>query len=302
MGLTVKHASSYVYLGSPFTEDGRLNTVVTMHLKTRMADLNKFKIFCKVNATMPYRYKKDVLQAVLITSLLYCCESWFTENLKLMEQRYIGALKALLGVRETTRTDVVLLETGMPTLNELIKKRTSAFLKKNINAAADDTPLVKVYRMCEAKSTGGYRYFKRLLDNPEEECLVEVKRKMTDSSTSKALKYKEMNPNLNIHGVYNSKVYIDERKRAVFTKFRTSSHSLKIETGRWARIKTEDRLCECGQGVQDESHVVFNCERTGAIRERFGISEDSYENLSDLMENHDVVQLVDFIDECMKQF
>ena len=111
-----------------------------------------------------------------------------------------------------------------------------------------------------------------------------------------------MNPNLSVHGVYNSKVYIDEQKRMVFTKFRTSSHSLKIETGRWARISAEDRLCDCGQGVQDEYHVVFMCEKTASIREKYAVSDILYANLSDLMENYDVVQLVDCIDECMKQF
>ena len=156
--------------------------------------------------------------------------------------------------------------------------------------------------MCEEKETGGYRYIKRNLDNPVEEYLVDVKQTMLAATTSKALKYKEINPNFSVHGAYNSEVYIDERKRVIFSKFRTSSHSLKIETGRWARIAAEDRLCDCGQGVQDESHVVFKCQRTIAIREKYRISDVVYENLGDLMENHDVVQLVDFIDECMKQF
>ena len=267
-----------------------------------MADLNKFRIFSKVNSTMPYQYKKKVLQAAIISSLLYSCESWFTENLKQMEQLYVAALKSLLGVRETTRTDVVLLETGMPTLHELIKMRSTAFIKKNVNAGITETPLAKVFKMCESKGTGGYRHIKRMLDNPVEECLLDVKRAMSDARSSKALKYKEMNPGLNVHTVYNANVYIDERKRVVFTKFRTSSHSLRIETGRWARINREDRICNCGQGVQDENHVVFICEKTEAIREKYAINNTIYENLSALMENHDVVLLVDFIDECMKQF
>ena len=32
MGLTVKPAKMYIYLGSPFTEDGKMNTVITTHL------------------------------------------------------------------------------------------------------------------------------------------------------------------------------------------------------------------------------------------------------------------------------
>ena len=81
---------------------------------------------------MPYMYKKKVLQAAIISSLLYSCESWLDARTKELEQMYIGALKALLGVRETTRTDIVHLETGMPTLKELISMRTTVFVEKNI--------------------------------------------------------------------------------------------------------------------------------------------------------------------------
>ena len=144
MGLTVKHAESYIYLRSPFTEDGKIQNVLAMHLKTRTADLNKFKIFCKVNVTMPYQYKKKVLQAAIISSLIYSCESWFTDSMKQMEQMYISALKSLLGVRETTRTDVVLLETGMPTLQEMIKRRSTAFMENNINASIENKPLARI--------------------------------------------------------------------------------------------------------------------------------------------------------------
>ena len=77
---------------------------------------------------------------------------------------------------------------------------------------------------------------------------------------------------------------------------------MKIETGRWARINAEDRLCDCGRGVQDEQHVVFKCERTDAIRQKYNINDDTYPNLSDLMDNHEVVQLVKFIGECMEKF
>ena len=67
--VTVKHATSYIYLGSPFSEDGRLCTILDMHVKTRVPDLNKFKIFCKVNTTMSYKLKScklPLLQAFYI--------------------------------------------------------------------------------------------------------------------------------------------------------------------------------------------------------------------------------------------
>ena len=74
--ITVKHTTSYVYLGSPFTENGKMKDVIKLHVKSRTKDLNKLRIFCKKNETMPYSFKKKVLEAAIISSLLYGCETW----------------------------------------------------------------------------------------------------------------------------------------------------------------------------------------------------------------------------------
>ena len=100
-------------MGSPITEDGNMNNVINMHIKSRISQINKFSIFCKKNDTMPFKFKKKVLDDVITSSLLYGCESWLTERTNKIEKLYSGAIKALLGVREVTRTDTVLIETGM---------------------------------------------------------------------------------------------------------------------------------------------------------------------------------------------
>ena len=168
---------------------------------------------------MPYMYKKKVLQAAIISSLLYGSESWFDAKLKMLEQMYYGALKSLLGVRETTQTDVILIETGMPTVKELISMRTIAFVKKNVRADKDSTPLAKAFKMCEDKGTCGYRYLKRLLDSPQIVCLQETKQNFEHETGTKAVTYKEINPALNIHKVYTSDKYIDERKLLFLQNF-----------------------------------------------------------------------------------
>ena len=47
--ITVKHTTSYIYLGSPFVESGKMKDVIELHIKTRGKDLNKLRIFCKKN-------------------------------------------------------------------------------------------------------------------------------------------------------------------------------------------------------------------------------------------------------------
>ena len=51
----MKHTTSYIYLGSPFTEHGKVKDVIKLHVKARLKDQNKFKIFCKKNETMPFQ-------------------------------------------------------------------------------------------------------------------------------------------------------------------------------------------------------------------------------------------------------
>ena len=47
----------------------------------------------------------------------------------------------------------------------------------------------------------------------------------------------------------------------LLTQIRTSSHSLAIESGRWDRLKKEERLCKyCNKNqIEAEQHLIFEC-------------------------------------------
>ena len=102
----------------------------------------------------PLNLRKQVLDAVITSKLLYGCESWLTERTNKIEKLYSGAIKALLGVREMTRTDTVLIETGMTTAKDLIRKKTETFVRKKlVGDVEEETPLFKIYKICEKKRT-----------------------------------------------------------------------------------------------------------------------------------------------------
>ena len=46
-----------------------------------------------------------------------------------------------------------------------------------------------------------------------------------------------------------------------FSRYRSGSHSLRIETGRMSNppIPREERLCRCNTGIQSLNHVLFDC-------------------------------------------
>ena len=48
------------------------------------------------------------------------------------------------------------------------------------------------------------------------------------------------------------------------------SHRLRIETGRWAKLNREQRLCKCGQSVGDEEHALTQCALTQSLRDAYG--------------------------------
>ena len=60
-------------------------------------------------------------------------------------------------------------------------------------------------------------------------------------------------------------------------------------------------MCDCGNGIQDERHVLLTCLKTESERRKYGVGEDT-ENLAVLMEMMNVHDLVSFVHSCMKHF
>ena len=59
--------------------------------------------------------------------------------------------------------------------------------------------------------------------------------------------------------------------RVAFARLVTSSHRLKVETGRWTRPVTpvEERLCDQCQKLDDEYHFLLECNKFSVLRTRF---------------------------------
>ena len=95
--------------------------------------MNKLVRFLDKNQNAPFLVKKTVLDACFETSLLYGCESWLEEKISPdLENLYMKGIECLLGVRSQTTNDVVLLESGYPSLRSTIKSRQKSFLAKMI--------------------------------------------------------------------------------------------------------------------------------------------------------------------------
>jgi hypothetical protein len=74
--------------------------------------------------------KKKVLDAAVSSVLMYGSESWFTNSVKCVESAILGCLKALLGVRSQTSSDLVYIETGTTPTSAELKARQYKFICK----------------------------------------------------------------------------------------------------------------------------------------------------------------------------
>ena len=296
-GLTIQHTDSYVYLGSPVSVTGNVSVDIKEHASMQSKHINKYRIYCQKNQSMPYSFKKKVFDAMLTSKLVYGSEAWLIENLKPIETLYIDGAKALLGVRKTTPNEIVLAECGLPDIMDITDKRLRKFIGKKL--IDPEEPLTIVYNICRDRNTKGFRILKKKSQPSSYDSIENRKANLRSKTGTKYETYRMINPSLSVIDLYSSKNnYIPDYKRVEMTRMRTGSHRLKVETGRWSRTPHHNRVCVCDQGaVQDEYHVLFQCPITEEVRRKHAI--DSNSTIDAILKDE---KNVDFVAEIMKIF
>ena len=263
--VVIKHCDRYIYLGVIFTADGRGTTSLQQHLNDKNREVNKLFIFLAVNYDAPFQVKKRVLEAAFLSSILYGCESWLGVPLKPVKVIYMKAVRALLGVRSTTPTDLCLLEGGLKSLDSLVKTRQKKFFTKMHEARSEmaDDPLMHALHITKELHKPLWSYIESTMNGgnfivDQLNLLKESIRNARPSATRFHV-YRSLNPFFEVHHLYTNKNYsIPDYLRISFTRYRLSSHMLRVETGRWSRTPRSERICPCGTGIQDEFHI-FTC-------------------------------------------
>ena len=301
-GIQVKYCKSYIYLGAPITDDGLYSTMIDLHVREKMKHAIKFYTFLNRNPDAPFSIKKRVAKACVLVSIIYGSETWLTDKYGKAETLYNKIVKALLDVRQTTCTDLCLIEADMPSFQALVKEKMRKYLQKKLPNLEADHPLQMALDLNRLADTKSYRRITELL--AEEADLVErdsevraesIKR----SSSTKRMQYCSMNPDLDSPAFYKNDD-IQEYQRKEVTRFRLSSHNLKVETGRWGRVVRENRTCICEVGgVQDEEHVTTVCGLTRGPREKYRIDQHQ---LKDLFSEVEDGRLCSFFYELSKIF
>ena len=101
--IVIGNCTSYTYLGCQFTQDGNLNTAVKKQCENKLCHVAKHEAFVTKNADAPFSIKKKVLEAALLSAILYGMESWLSPSaLNAEKPMYMQCIRSLLGVRKTT--------------------------------------------------------------------------------------------------------------------------------------------------------------------------------------------------------
>ena len=258
-----------MYLGAHFVSDGKILSCIEAHCKSKSKQLTKLLNFFSKNRDAPYSVKKKVVDAAFSSSLLYSCESWLNSSCDKVSTLYISAIKSLLNVRTTTANALCYVEADYAPVKYVVKEYQKRYFTKILNRDVTlEDPLKFVLDLHRNASTP-FAHYLSSLDTPSSFVTQgndHIKQSVRQSQRSKFSMYVSLNPDLSQHPVY-CETNVPEYQRVIFTRLRLSAHNLKVETGRWARIPREERLCSCGTGrVQTEEHVLIDCPLSEPLR------------------------------------
>jgi hypothetical protein len=297
----LKYKSSFEYLGVIISDTGVLKNDVNSYVVKKSANVTvKFTNFCRTNKSAPFHVKLDVLDKCVTSSLLYGCETW-ANCITDVEQPYRSGLKIALNVRQNLNNEIVHVETGRSPLCGRIKSlqlKFWLFVTTKYVTEFPESALAKVVKIgidCNSKYVKYYTDLQAEYTNPTEcktaidrnyleHCKSKLIAKNIEDPDSKLGTYYRVNPTLS-NNVRNPQI-IMEFERELVTRFRTGSHSLAVETGRYSNIIRENRLCSCGNSVQTVWHVVAECCETRDI------VPNRYNNLQEVFDDANIYSVL----------
>ena len=285
-GVTISYCSEYTYLGTPLSN----NTIadqVKQHLSRKASHVIKYTSFLNKNSDTPYKVKKQVWHSALQSALFYSCETWLTTDLRAAESVYMSTLKQLLGIRHTSCNDVCLVEAGVGNAKSYIQERQRNFLYKLLSRDNFNISYVGIIvnLAIQVKCPSGKVLAKLKNLGPKYDycasSLEKAKINIRISDSTRRATYLTLNPELSLNEIYKGYFNVPEFSRISFTRIRTSSHRLRIETGRWSRTPRELRTCPCGD-IQTEEHVLLRCPVSQMLRSNLSLT-GSYGSASHLL-------------------
>ena len=284
------------YLGNMFASNGSFyQTQLTL---SEQAGKAVFSLYRRINASfrnVKPLFMMDLFDKFIEPILSYGCEVWGFHPAKDIEKIHLRFCKNVLRVRRNTQDECVYGELGrMPLqikryvrivkywLNIIMGKKSYlvnycyvASLKQlDVNSQPS---WARNVRQLLCSHGFGEAWYNQGVGNIEAFITV-FKFTLNDvykqnwnavvNNSPKCRFYKEIKP-FHQPSEYLS-IVVPQSHRTAMTRLLVSSHSLRIETGRWTRPVTprSDRRCATCNQIEDEYHLLLKCPRYSQSRNK----------------------------------
>ena len=277
----LKYKSVIEYLGIFLSDTASIIEDVKRFADKKRSNVSfKYTNFCKVNQNAPLHVKLDVLDTCVSSTLTYACETW-GRHVNEVDICYRAGLRTALGVRENISNEIVYLESGKWPLVSRIKKAQLKFwlFIQEYSSNNPTSAVAKVLSIASNKNIAYLKYYVSLQSTYTDPmtCQQSIEReyrnnfeqklrqKHGEDTDSRFGAYVNVNPSL--QQLVPRPQLIMEIERILVTRYRTGSHSLSIELGRYTGVERANRVCVCGNFVQSLWHIFFECSLTRDIVE-----------------------------------
>ena len=158
-----------VYLGSVITDSLYLKDDIETRI--RNGNIIKYYAFLRKNRCAPTYIKLMVLDACVLSSLIYNSETWSNTTIKSLEIKYRKILKTIFGVKTATSNEIVYLELGKVSLQRLIEIKQLKFWRK-VKQLDDQDPLKQIINEAKHHKIGFIKHYENLDERYEDEKLI----------------------------------------------------------------------------------------------------------------------------------
>ena len=318
-GEEVARVDAFKYLGIVFHSTRGLSCAIDqLVVSARKA------LFAMLGRCRQLHIHKPELKCRLFDSLVrpilsYACELWSVvvggkTAMQQLEQVHIGFLRRLLGVPVSTTKKLIYAEFGRLPLKHFWWKQTARYTQRMHEL--DDGRLCKTAFVAECRRGGAW--FKGLHARCEKlgicpptlgvafeaPAAVQASEDMyigwmmqADEGSRKQLTY------FSFKTEFRAEPYISQAKnvhlRRMIACFRTGSHWLQVQTGRFSGVEYQQRHCPtCSEVIEDEQHALFVCPDYDHLRSKYADLFSSALDLRSFLTQNAVHRVALFLTEC----
>lgn len=334
-GETLKTVDSFRYLGVELHATHPMGHAAGPLAASGLKAMHAMRRRCaELGLTSPH-IQTELFDALVRPVLSYGAEIWATQFLagatNPCDSLQGSFLRGMLGVRQSTPTQVVLAETGRFPLvtfwaklvarfwSRLVRMDDSRLTKQafilNVQLACRSTrPLPVTHHPWASHVVGLLTALDIPIDlqAPAPVSEAQVEKAMQGRWLAELAACEKSKVHYYVHVVrdgigaegYQPAAYLtavaDRPRRVRLAQLRTGSHWLRIETGRWQKLERAQRMCpNCGAAaVEDEAHMVFDCALYAGLRLQFADLFTLDDRNLALFLSQDPLRVAQFVHQC----